>query len=394
MDRKEDIYIDLILLKKCTGDQLSQEELLHLSLWLQASQKHVDHYEKMMQFEYKNEEEIPVDLDAALERFRDNRQELKITKIPTQVKGRRLFRTIAIAASVTGAILVIGASLWLANMNKAPQTLVANNGTGQSESVKLITNQGLQLNLEDPSAMLESLLPGNTKVENNTLTYLEEGVQAPQQYTISTPHNKQYTVVLPDNTTVFLNQGSEIQYTLPFQGNERTVHLKGEAYFEVAKGEKPFVVHAGEVQVKAYGTEFNVNAYQKGAVKAMLVEGSIGIKSENGPGETLLKPQELAIIDHQTGHCIVKEVSSQGYLAWKTGAFSFKTVRLDEIMESIADHFGITEILYERESLRSQKLSAYITTERNLSEVLEWIAATTGLDITLRNGVIYLKEEI
>lgn len=391
MENKEDIYIELILLKKCTGDQLSSEELVQFSLWLQASPKHVTYYEKMMQFPYKEKEQISADLDTALQKFQANRATLPQEPVVSVIKNRTLFRIRTIAASVA-AVLFIGGSIWLGIQQKEKEQQPI--AIHPSTSVQLITKQGLQVNLEEPTEKLNEVLPEQIKVENNTLSYLAEKVeQAPQHYTLITPLNKQYTVALADGTIVTLNQGSEIQYTVPFQGDQRQVQLKGEAYFEVAKGEKPFVVFVNDLQVKAYGTEFNVNAYQRETIKTLLIEGSIGLKSAKGPGETILKPQEMATVNMHTGNCLVKEVSSQGALAWKTGAFSFKTVRLDEIMESIGDHFGISQIQYEHAYLKSQKLSAYITTERNISEVLEWIATTTALDITLRNGVVLIKEK-
>jgi ferric-dicitrate binding protein FerR (iron transport regulator) len=48
---------------------------------------------------------------------------------------------------------------------------------------------------------------------------------------------------LSDGTSVWLNSGSSIKYPDRFVGNNRTVFLKGEAYFEVESDlKKPFIV--------------------------------------------------------------------------------------------------------------------------------------------------------
>lgn len=394
MDKKEDLHIELILLKKCTGDDLSQEELLQLSIWLQDSQKHIDHYEKMQNFPYKEDEHVPANTDAALGRFLSNIQNYNASNntVPLRStsllqKQKKRFSFVGIAASFIGALIVIGGLGYMAIKYRSDSVVP------KVETVQLITGHGAAVDLEDPKVMQKNLIAGKTTVANNTLTYHEEEkMVSPELHTLITPENKHYIIVLPDSTKVYMNGRSELKYHVPFTGNQRNVYLKGEAYFEVSKGHKPFIVHANEVQIKAYGTEFNVNTYRSGLIKAMLVEGSIGIKAGDHAHETMLKPQELAILNQNTGQCVVKEVASAGYLAWKTGYFSFKTVRLDEIMESVANHYGVGQIQYERESLRAQRLSAYITTERDLNEVLDWFEATTGLNIKNKEGIIYISE--
>ncbi|MDR6782325.1 FecR family protein [Pedobacter africanus] len=399
MDKKEDIHIELILLKRCTGDELSQEELLQLSIWLQDSQNHIDYYERMQNFPYKEDEHVPVDMDAALSRFLNNIEDYNASKnaAPVQMASPKLavlesvskkrFSFVGMAAAFIGALIVIGGLGYMA-LNYQSGSAVP-----KVETVQLITEHGPAVDLEDPELMRKNLLLGKNTVADNTLTYHEEEKAVTSElHTLITPENKHYVIVLHDSTRVSMNGGSELKYHVPFVGGKRDVYLKGEAYFEVSKGRNPFIVHSDKVQIKAYGTEFNVNTYHSGIVKAMLVEGSIGIKASDHAQETMIKPQELAVLNLNTGQCIVKEVASLGTLAWKTGYFSFKTVRLDEIMESVANHYGVGQIQYERESLRSQKLSAYITTERSLAEVLEWFEATTGLNIENNNGIIYIKE--
>lgn len=62
---------------------------------------------------------------------------------------------------------------------------------------------------------------------------------------------------LPDSSRVILNALSEISYDKYNWKDERSVELKGEAYFEVAKGSK-FEVHTSSGTVSVLGTEFNV----------------------------------------------------------------------------------------------------------------------------------------
>ena len=66
-------------------------------------------------------------------------------------------------------------------------------------------------------------------------------------------------VKLPDNSEVAINNNSEIEYQKWFWKNNRTIDLKGEAYFKVAKG-KTFEVNTNLGKVTVLGTQFNVNS--------------------------------------------------------------------------------------------------------------------------------------
>jgi transmembrane sensor len=64
-------------------------------------------------------------------------------------------------------------------------------------------------------------------------------------------------VLLPDNSKVLLNDGSNLSYSTWNWDNNRALHLKGEAYFKVAKGKK-FEVNTNLGKVSVLGTQFNM----------------------------------------------------------------------------------------------------------------------------------------
>ncbi|MBR9913388.1 MAG: DUF4974 domain-containing protein [Algicola sp.] len=65
------------------------------------------------------------------------------------------------------------------------------------------------------------------------------------------------TITLPDNSKVQLNELSELAYNGSDWNNNRSLNLKGEAYFDVEKG-KRFDVNTDLGKVSVLGTEFNV----------------------------------------------------------------------------------------------------------------------------------------
>lgn len=64
-------------------------------------------------------------------------------------------------------------------------------------------------------------------------------------------------ITLPDNSTVSLNELSELEYSKSNWSDDRSLDLKGEAYFDVEKG-KRFTVNTTYGTVSVLGTEFNV----------------------------------------------------------------------------------------------------------------------------------------
>lgn len=70
---------------------------------------------------------------------------------------------------------------------------------------------------------------------------------------------KKTTFLLPDDSEIVLNSDSEIRYKKWNWSSNRSLDLKGEAFFKVAKGEK-FDVNTSLGKVTVVGTQFNVRA--------------------------------------------------------------------------------------------------------------------------------------
>mgnify|MGYP000093233463 FL=1 len=77
------------------------------------------------------------------------------------------------------------------------------------------------------------------------------------QYEIYVPYGKRQKVVLPDGTKVILNAGSYMKYPRQFGKEDRYVHFKGEAYFDVAKNKDcPFIIQSQDYKIRVLGTNF------------------------------------------------------------------------------------------------------------------------------------------
>lgn len=117
-------------------------------------------------------------------------------------------------------------------------------------------------------------------------------------------------VELPDGSHVWLNGGSELTYSKSLNDDdERSVSLKGEAYFEVAENpDRPFIVEGDGMTIRVLGTAFNFNCRNdRQVVKAALIHGVIEAQCDNGGGLITLAPGQRAEFDRCSGRLRVTD---------------------------------------------------------------------------------------
>jgi len=158
--------------------------------------------------------------------------------------------------------------------------------------------------------------------------------------TINTPNGGQYQLVLADGTRVWLNAASSLKFPTEFNGNNRTVELTGEAYFEVAKDKhKPFNVKTANQTVQVLGTHFNVNSYtDEAVVKTTLLEGSVKVYSATA--SVLISPGQQALLSNNQ-LLVNKDPDVNEVIAWKNGMFQFNEADIQTIMRQIARWYDI-----------------------------------------------------
>ena len=94
-------------------------------------------------------------------------------------------------------------------------------------------------------------------------------------FTESALNGEKTSFVLPDNSEVVLNSGSEIQYKKWNWSTERKLKLDGEAFFKVAKG-KTFEVETDLGKVTVLGTQFNVKS-RNNRIDVICFEGKVKV---------------------------------------------------------------------------------------------------------------------
>lgn len=97
--------------------------------------------------------------------------------------------------------------------------------------------------------------------------------------TFSTELAQKELITLPDNSIVNLNELSELEFNKTTWTDNRTLTLKGEAFFDVEKG-KRFEVKTNLGSVSVLGTEFNV-LVRDSIFKVACYEGLVEVNYNN-----------------------------------------------------------------------------------------------------------------
>lgn len=234
---------------------------------------------------------------------------------------------------------------------------------------------------------------GNTKIlklNSGQLVYQPRGQNEKAVInTISTPRGGQYQITLEDGSNVWLNAASSLKFPSTFTGNERTVELTGEGYFEVAKNaSKPFRVKLNDATIEVLGTHFNINSYNdEESVKTTLLEGSV--KVIKGNTTLMLNPGQQAQIINTGKIVLNKDVDITEVMAWKDGFFEFENMELPAIMRQVARWYNVS-VSFPKVKTK-ERFGGRISRNLSLSNVLHLLETNNihfkleGSNITIVN---------
>lgn len=146
---------------------------------------------------------------------------------------------------------------------------------------------------------------------------------------------KRSTFCLPDTSEIVLNSESEIQYKKWNWDNNRSLNLKGEAFFKVAKGKK-FDVNTDLGKVTVVGTQFNVKS-RNNNFEVECYEGKVKV-SFDGKTTFLEKGENIAI---QNGKKIESIALNAERPSWLQNEMKFNRNSLDEIISEIERQYAV-----------------------------------------------------
>ena len=148
----------------------------------------------------------------------------------------------------------------------------------------------------------------------------------------TTKPGERLSLFLPDNSKAILNSGSSITYKKGFNANHRTLHLNGEAYFEVQNLTLPFIVKTHHGEITVLGTTFNVRSRNDG-FEVGVNSGQVKVSSSNSFVD--LNPNQCLMGSADIDRSTIVNIENEKYPGWINQKLYCKKTNLEKICKEV-----------------------------------------------------------
>lgn len=231
---------------------------------------------------------------------------------------------------------------------------------------------------------------------------------------IKVPKGLTRKIVLPDGTKITINMGSSLKFEPGFGKSSRTVHLSGEAYFDIAKNPIPFIVNTDHYTIRDIGTIFNVKAYSDDlSFETMVIEGEVEIEGKlkidsDKPQKISVKKQQIFKLNYAPAEAgsvqtemdlsdivevkVQKLTPSQVevYTGWTDDLLVFEGKSFQEIVKILERRYDV-EIIMEDADLRNYEYSGSFRNINNVEKALKIMKETTDIEYDKNGRVITIR---
>lgn len=180
----------------------------------------------------------------------------------------------------------------------------------------------------------------------------------------NTAYGAQKIVKLSDQSTLYVNANSKVNYPYLFRYN-RIVHLEGEAFFEVSKNKGPFIVNTDLGQVKVLGTSFNVVS-RDDFFEIVCYTGTVEV-THLTTIERLHAGESIRFVSNKTKTWTENTVI-QDKPQWINGTSDFKSVPYHVVIKAVENQYHV-KVKYP-DSLQNVLFSGHFT-HHNLDKALQ-----------------------
>jgi ferric-dicitrate binding protein FerR (iron transport regulator) len=194
---------------------------------------------------------------------------------------------------------------------------------------------------------------------------------------IYAPIGSRVSFNLPDGTKGWLNSGSKLTYSLPFNKN-RKVAIEGEAWFDVFHNEeKPFEICAGKSIIKVLGTSFNISAYpEEDYVEVVLQNGKVEFSDKSLAEQVILNPSERLFL--KDNKLELNLVDPSKYKGWTDGKLIFRGDNMAEVARRIERWYDVKVVIEDDDLLKYSFRATFV--DDSLEDVLNLIGIASMID--------------
>lgn len=204
---------------------------------------------------------------------------------------------------------------------------------------------------------------------------------------------KRIHIALDDGTSVVLNAESRISIPADFGLPNRTVHLEGEAFFDVVHDEdRPFTIDAGGAVVQVLGTAFGVRSYSsEDEVRVAVREGRVAFRRADGSIDsgTEVLASEVGSLLASGEIQLRRNVDVVQHLGWTEGQLVFIDSPLDEVARDLERWYDI-QIEFENDHIKRLPLTATFEGQA-VFHVIDVIARTMNLEYDIDGRRVFIS---
>ncbi|MEL7146041.1 MAG: FecR domain-containing protein [Bacteroidota bacterium] len=194
------------------------------------------------------------------------------------------------------------------------------------------------------------------------------------------------TIQLPDGSVASLNAVSELSFMEEDGQWDRTLDLKGEAFFEVKKGET-FTVNTELGTVTVLGTSFNVSTRDEVfSVSCKTGRVEVRFADANRPAEILTKGQAVTFEKDQVQRTLV---TADKIGQWYQGTFYYEGRPVAEAFNEIERQYDV-DLKYQDKTIAHRLYEGYFFKE-DLDTSLSMICDAMGLSYTVSGRVVTIE---
>ena len=372
------------IIVKFLNKEANKDELTILDLWLR-NEKNQILFNKYAKIEYLISSSMDVfDIEKAKHEIKKKRR--------VNIRKKRIITFSKYVAAVFIIGLVVSPFIFNNNKNEiSPITNQESISQGTNKAI-LTLNNGSEIYLDKNHTYNSNKI----KSDGASIVYKKDTSSNTIAYNyLTTPTGGQHKVQLSDGTQIWLNSESKLKFPESFiKGETRVVELiYGEAYLEVSSSKlhngTKFIVKSKIQDIEVLGTKFNIKAYEnEGFTYTTLTEGSI--KVSNQSNSKILTPHHQSVISNTTSEILISKANVSEAIAWKNGVFSFKNMKLRDIMKTLSRWYG-TQTIFENPEIQDIKFTGVLGKDQNIIEILTIITNLNGIDYEIKNNTIIFK---
>jgi ferric-dicitrate binding protein FerR (iron transport regulator) len=190
------------------------------------------------------------------------------------------------------------------------------------------------------------------------------------------------SITLPDSSVITLGKNTELSYNASDWSSDRSIHLDGEAFFEVKRNGNSFIVESSNARVTVLGTSFKVTSKRQHTAVTCFT-GKVSVTNKDAEHEVILTRGLQTIVNND-------EVAQPYAAADDTliEDLNFKNTPLSIVFQSIARYHG-TRIIINAD-VNEVSFTGNLK-EISLESALRTVCLSAGLEYELSKDSITVK---